>query len=81
MNASIANDQVTIVDDGTLLGARVHQRRRRRSESERTVLVENGVLRSFMHDELSAAHYGIKPAGSGRRQSFRHVPMPRMKAR
>ena len=81
MNASIANDQVTIVDDGTLLGARgsinVDDEG---NESERTVLVENGVLRSYMHDELSAAHYGIKPTGSGRRQSFRHVPMPRMRS-
>lgn len=81
MNASIANDQVTIVDDGTLLGARgsinVDDEG---NHTERTVLVENGVLRSYMHDELSAAHYGIKPTGSGRRQSFRHVPMPRMRS-
>jgi TldD protein len=81
MDKSIASDQVTIVDDGTLLGARgsinVDDEG---NETERTVLVENGVLRSYMHDELSAAHYGIKPTGSGRRQSFRHVPMPRMRS-
>ena len=81
MNASIANNQVTIVDDGTLVGARgsinVDDEG---NHTERTVLVENGVLRSYMHDELSAAHYGIKPTGSGRRQSFRHVPMPRMRS-
>jgi TldD protein len=81
MNASIANEQVTIVDDGTLLGARgsinVDDEG---NHTERTVLVENGILRSYMHDELSAAHYGIKPTGSGRRQSFRHAPMPRMRS-
>lgn len=81
MNASIANEQVTIVDDGTLLGARgsinVDDEG---NHTERTVLVENGILRSYMHDELSASHYGIKPTGSGRRQSFRHAPMPRMRS-
>ena len=81
MNETIANSQVTIVDDGTLLGARgsinVDDEG---NKTERTVLVENGVLRSYMHDELSASHYGIQPTGSGRRQSFRHAPMPRMRS-
>ena len=81
MNETIANDQVTIVDDGTILGARgsinVDDEG---NQAERTVLVENGVLRSYMHDEMSAAHYGISPTGSGRRQSFRHAPMPRMRS-
>ena len=81
MNKSIANDQVTIVDDGTIDGARgsinVDDEG---NKTERTVLVENGILRSYMHDELSAAHYGIQPTGSGRRQSFRHAPLPRMRS-
>ena len=81
MNKSIANDQVTIVDDGTLDGARGSINiDDEGNHTERTVLVENGVLRSYMHDELSAAHYGIQPTGSGRRQSFRHAPMPRMRS-
>jgi len=81
MNQNIANDQVTIVDDGTIDGARgslnIDDEGNR---TERTVLVENGILRSYMHDELSASHYGIKPTGSGRRQSFRHAPLPRMRS-
>jgi TldD protein len=81
MDKVIANERVTIVDDGTLLGARgsinVDDEG---NHTERTVLVENGVLRSYMHDELSANHYGLKPTGSGRRQSFRHAPMPRMRS-
>jgi TldD protein len=81
MNEAIANELVTIVDDGTLLGARGSINVDDEGNStERTVLVENGRLRSYMHDELSAAHYGLKPTGSGRRQSFRHAPIPRMRS-
>jgi TldD protein len=76
----IASDQVTITDDGTVPGARGSINiDDEGNPTERTVLVENGILRSYMHDELSAAHYGIPSTGSGRRQSFRHAPMPRMR--
>ena len=47
--------------------------------TERTVLVEEGVMRTYLHDRISATHYGVAPTGSGRRESFRHVPMPRMR--
>ena len=43
-----------------------------------TVLVEKGILRGYLHDNISAKHYGVTPTGSGRRQSFRFPPMPRM---
>ncbi|MBK9383683.1 MAG: TldD/PmbA family protein [Planctomycetes bacterium] len=49
------------------------------SEVERTVLVDGGILRSYLHDRISARHYGVASTGSGRRESFRHVPMPRMR--
>ena len=78
---SIAPDFVTIVDDGT-----IDQERGALNvddegvEAERTVLVENGVLASYLHDRISAKHYGMKKStGSGRRQSFRHAPLPRMR--
>jgi len=47
--------------------------------TERTVLVENGVMRTYLHDRISAKHYGVASTGSGRRESFRHIPMPRMR--
>ncbi len=41
-------------------------------------LIVNGKLRRYLYDKISAKHFGVEPTGSGRRQSFRHVPMPRM---
>ena len=81
MNTRIAPDEVTIVDDGTLPGARgsinVDDEA---SDSERTVLVDQGHLRSFLHDRISARHYGVESTGSGRRESFRHPVLPRMRS-
>jgi TldD protein len=77
----VAPEFVTIVDDGTIANERgaldVDDEGR---ECERTVLVENGILASYLHDSISARHYGLKQStGSGRRESFRHAPMPRMR--
>lgn len=47
--------------------------------SQETVLVEDGILRSYLHDRISAKHYGVETTGSGRRESFKHYPMPRMR--
>ena len=47
---------------------------------QRRALVENGVLVSYLHDRISATHYGVAPTGSGRRESYRHAPIPRMRA-
>ena len=76
----IANDFVTIVDDGT----NPHIRGSiniddEGNDTEKTVLVENGIMKSYMHDRLSALHYKVKPTGSGRRESFRYAPLPRMR--
>lgn len=81
MNKKIASDQVTIVDDGTITGSRgAINIDDEGNESQRTVLVENGVLKNYLHDEISAKHFAVTPTGSGRRQSFRHAPLPRMRA-
>lgn len=80
MGQKVAPEFVTVIDDGTI----EHERGAinfddEGNPSERTTLIEDGVLRSFLHDRISARQYGVEPTGSGRRQSFRHVPMPRMR--
>jgi TldD protein len=75
----VAADGVTIVDDGTL-----PERRGSLSiddegtPTEQTVLIEDGVLVSYMQDKLNARLMNMKPTGNGRRESFTHLPMPRM---
>ena len=44
-----------------------------------TMLVENGILTSYLHDRISAKHYNVKPTGNGRRESYQHYPVPRMR--
>jgi TldD protein len=81
MGSRIAIPEVTVVDDATIPGSRgALNVDDEGSETENTVLVENGVLRSYIHDRISARHYGVKPTGSGRRESFRHPVLPRMRA-
>ncbi|MCK5800950.1 MAG: twin-arginine translocation signal domain-containing protein [Deltaproteobacteria bacterium] len=76
----IAENFVTIIDDGTQPGLRGSiNGDDEGNTSARTTLVENGVLRTFMHDRISAKHFGLAPTGNGRRQSFRHMPIPRMR--
>ncbi len=80
MNQKVAEDFVTIVDNGQNENVRgsinVDDEG---NDSQNTVLIENGVLRSYMHDRISAKHYGVKPTGNGRRESFRFSPLPRMR--
>ena len=77
----IAEKFVSVVDDGTQPNARgAINVDDEGNATEKTMLVENGVLASYLHDRISAKHYGVKPTGSGRRESFRHVPMPRMRS-
>jgi len=81
MGDKVAPEFVTIYDDGTLPGARGSLNVDDEGQpTERTALVEDGVLHSYLHDQISARHYGVEPTGSGRRQSFRHRIMPRMRS-
>jgi TldD protein len=80
INKPVAEKFVSIVDDGTNPNMRGSINiDDEGNDTEKTFLVENGVLRSYMHDRLSARHYKVKPTGSGRRQSFRFNPIPRMR--
>ncbi len=49
------------------------------NDAQKTYLVENGILTSYMHDRISSKYYNLSPTGNGRRESFRHIPIPRMR--
>jgi TldD protein len=79
MGKPIAAKGVTVVDDGT-----IPDRRGSLSfddegtPTNRTVLIEDGVLVGYMQDRQNARLMGVSPTGNGRRQSYAHIPMPRM---
>ncbi len=76
----VAENFVTVVDDATVPNMRGSINiDDEGNPTQKTVLVENGILTSYLHDRISAKHYGVKPTGSGRRESFKHVPLPRMR--
>jgi TldD protein len=75
----VASPLCTVVDDGTIGG-------RRGSLSvddegipaQNTVLIEKGILKGYMQDRMNAGLMGVSPTGNGRRESYAHIPMPRM---
>ena len=72
---------VNVVDDGTLLNNRGAGNYDDEGVSgQKTYMVEDGILKSFLHDRISAAWYGVEPTGNGRRENFRYNPIPRMRA-
>lgn len=80
MDKPVAEKFVTIIDDGTNPNARgAINVDDEANDSQVTYLVKDGILRSYLHDRISAKHYGVKPTGNGRRQSFRFAPLPRMR--
>ncbi len=75
----VAAKGITVIDDGTIA-----QRRGslniddEGNPTQRTVLIEDGILKGYMQDEQNARLMGVQPTGNGRRESFAHMPMPRM---
>lgn len=80
LGQTVANPFVSVVDDGTLENAwgstNIDDEG---APTERTLLIDQGTLRSFMVDKLSARILGLKSTGSGRRQSYRFAPVSRMR--
>ena len=76
---AIASKVVTVLDDATLPNRRGSFRFDDEGvPSRRTVLVERGVLVGYLYDRMTAMHDGVEPTGNGRRESYRHRPIPRM---
>ena len=79
MGKKVAEPFVTVVDQASIpreRGALNYDDEG--NKAGRTVMVENGILKSYLHDKISAKQYGLAPTGSGRRQSYKYAPMPRM---
>jgi TldD protein len=75
----VASDLCTVVDDGTIRTAAAASASTTRATAPGyNVLIEDGVLRGYIQDRMSMKHFGVAPTGNGRRQSFKHNPMPRM---
>jgi TldD protein len=79
MGKQVAHSDITIVDDGTI------QDRRgslniddEGNPTQRTVLIENGILKNYLQDTLNAKLMNMDITGNGRRESYAHIPMPRM---
>lgn len=76
----ICSSHINIVDDGTIDNARgAINFDDEGVGSQKTYIVKDGVLESYLHDRISAKYYGVPPTGNGRRQSFRYAPLPRMR--
>ncbi len=75
----VGSDLITVIDDATLIGKRGSLTIDDEGvPGQRKVLIENGILRGFMHDNLSAAQMSTRSTGNGRRESFREMAIPRM---
>jgi TldD protein len=80
LGQKVAAAGVTIIDDGTL----PHKRGSSASDDEgrpaqRVVLIEDGILKGYLQSRKTARRMGVEPTGNGRRESYRHIPIPRMR--
>ncbi len=79
MGQRVASPGVTVVDDGTIADRRGSLTiDDEGTPTSRTVLIEDGILTGYLHDRLNARLMNMTPTGNGRRQSYAHMPMPRM---
>jgi len=80
LGQKVAAEGVTIIDDGTL----PHKRGSAAVDDEgnassRVVLIENGILKQYLQSRKTARKMGVEPTGNGRRESYKHLPIPRMR--
>jgi TldD protein len=81
LGKTICDKNISVVDDGTIDFDRGAVNFDDEGiPGQKTYLVRNGELTSYLHDRISARYYGLEPTGNGRRQSFRFMPMPRMRS-
>jgi len=79
MGTRVASKGVTVIDDGTIPDRRGSLNiDDEGNPTQRTVLIEDGILTGYMQDSLNARLMGVAPTGNGRRESFAHLPLPRM---
>ncbi len=79
INTCVASEHITVIDDATLPGKRGSFRFDDEGvPAQRTVLVEKGLLVNYLYDRLNAMKFGGRSTGNGRRESYRHRPIPRM---
>lgn len=81
LGKKVCDEHINVVDDGTIPFNRGSVNFDDEGvEGQKTYLVKDGILTSYLHDRISAKHYGIAPTGNGRRDTFRNMPIPRMRA-
>lgn len=81
LGQKICHEQIQVVDDATIPYNRGSLNFDDEGvEGQKTYLVKDGVLTSYLHDRISARYYGVLPTGNGRRDTFRNMPLPRMRA-
>ncbi|HOO42396.1 MAG TPA: TldD/PmbA family protein [Bacteroidales bacterium] len=81
MGKRICRPGITVVDDGTIPGNRGALNVDDEGvPGQKTYMVTDGILTSFLHDRISARYFNVSPTGNGRRESFRYMPLPRMRA-
>lgn len=81
LGKKVCDEHINVVDDGTIPFNRGSVNFDDEGvEGQKTYLVKDGILTSYIHDRISARHYGVEPTGNGRRDTFRNMPIPRMRA-
>jgi len=81
LNKKVCDTHINIVDDGTIpFSSGAVNVDDEGVRGQKTYIVREGILTSYLHDRISAKYYHVPPTGNGRRESFRNMPIPRMRA-